>query len=324
MILVTGGSGLVGAEVIFQLLQRNEKVTAIFHNSLLPDFNNENLSVLKCDILDTFALEEVMHGIQQVYHCAAVVAYDPKNKNNLYNVNVKGTANVVNAAIAAGVQKMVHVSSVSALGRMRNNETVNEEMNWTEKTNNSEYGKSKYFAEMEVWRGTGEGLNAIIVNPSTILGPGNWNSSSSKIFKTAYEEFPWYSEGISGFVDVKDVAKIMILLMNSEITNERFILNAGHTSFKNVFCEIAKCFGKRPPHKRVTPLIGKIVWRWDALKSLFTGNSPLVTKETTRIALASVHFDNSKVLKALPGFQFTPLNESIKNTCATLKQKYHL
>jgi nucleoside-diphosphate-sugar epimerase len=199
--------------------------------------------VLKCDILDTFALEEVMHGIQQVYHCAAVVAYDPKNKNNLYNVNVKGTANVVNAAIAAGVQKMVHVSSVSALGRMRNNETVNEEMNWTEKTNNSEYGKSKYFGEMEVWRGTGEGLNAIIVNPSTILGPGNWNSSSSKIFKTAYEEFPWYSDGISGFVDVKDVAKIMILLMNSEITNERFILNAGNTSFKNVFSEIAKCFG---------------------------------------------------------------------------------
>src|SRR6478672_1289430 len=207
MILVTGGAGLVGAELISQLLQGQEKVTAITHHTLLPDFNSENLTTVKCDILDTSCLEEVMKGIRQVYHCAGLVSFDPKNKNELFNVNVKGTANVVNAAIDAGVQKMLHVSSVSALGRIRNGETVNEEMSWTEKSSNSEYGKSKYFGEMEVWRGTGEGLNAVIVNPSTILGAGDWNNGSSEIFKTAYNEFPWYAEGMNGFVDVKDVAK---------------------------------------------------------------------------------------------------------------------
>jgi len=324
MILVTGGAGLVGAELISQLLQGQEKVTAITHHTLLPDFNSENLTTVKCDILDTSCLEEVMKGIRQVYHCAGLVSFDPKNKNELFNVNVKGAANVVNAAIDAGVQKLLHVSSVSALGRIRNGETVNEEMSWTEKSSNSEYGKSKYFGEMEVWRGTGEGLNAVIVNPSTILGAGDWNNGSSEIFKTAYNEFPWYAEGMNGFVDVKDVAKAMILLMNSEIKNEQFILNGGNTSYKNVFTEIAKSFGKRPPHKKVTPLIGEAVWRWSAIQAMVTGKKPMVTRETAHTALASVQFDNTKVLKALPGFEFTSVSESIKNTCATLKQKYHL
>jgi len=197
-------------------------------------------------------------------------------------------------------------------------------MSWTEKSSNSEYGKSKYFGEMEVWRGTGEGLNAVIVNPSTILGAGDWNNGSSEIFKTAYNEFPWYAEGMNGFVDVKDVAKAMILLMNSEIKNEQFILNGGNTSYKNVFTEIAKSFGKRPPHKKVTPLIGEAVWRWSAIQAMVTGKKPMVTRETAHTALASVQFDNTKVLKALPGFEFTSVSESIKNTCATLKQKYHL
>jgi dihydroflavonol-4-reductase len=324
MILVTGGSGLVGAELIFQLLEQGKKVTAIYHNSLLPELNNENLSTVKCDILDTSALEQAMHGIEQVYHCAAVISFNPKNKVKLFKINVGGTANVVNAAIDAGVKKIVHVSSVSALGRIRNGQTITEEMNWTEKNSNSEYAKSKYFGELEVWRGTGEGLQAIVVNPSTILGPGDWSKGSSEIFKSAYEEFLWYAEGISGFVDVRDVAKAMILLMNSEITNERFILNSENTSFKNVFTDIARCFGKRAPHSRVTPFLGEFVWRWESVKSLLMGGEPLVTRETVRTALAKVHFDNTKILKALPGFQFMPVNETIKNACATLQQKYHL
>lgn len=324
MILVTGGSGLVGAELISQLLEQGENVIAIYHNSLLPDPGNENLVAIKCDIRDTSALEYAMKGVQQVYHCAGLVSFQPKNKTKLFDVNVQGTANVVNAAIDAGVKKIVYVSSVSALGRIRNEPMITEEMSWTEKNSNSEYGKSKYFGEMEVWRGTGEGLQAIVVNPSTILGAGDWDKGSSEIFKSAYNEFPWYSEGINGFVDVKDVARAMILLMNSEITNERFILNSENTSYKNVFTEIAKSFGKRPPLKKVTPFLSELVWRWEAISSRFSGKEPLVTRETARTALASVYYDNAKVLKALPGFQFTPVHESIKNTCATLKQKYHL
>jgi nucleoside-diphosphate-sugar epimerase len=323
MILVTGGSGLVGAELISQLLAEGNKVKAIYNNTQLL-IEDENLVTTKCNILDTSALEEVMEGVTQLYHCAAMVSFNKKNKNNLLRINIEGTANVVNAAIDAGVKKMVHVSSVSALGRLREKETVNEEMNWTEESSNSIYGKSKYLGEMEVWRGIGEGLAAVIVNPSLILGGGNWNSGSSAIFKSAYNEFPWYAEGITGVVDVKDVARAMILLMNSEINKQRFILNAENISYKKLFTEIAKCFNKKPPHNKVTPLLAAIVWRLEAIKSMFTRKDALVTKETATTALAKVYFDNSKILTALPNFNFTPINETIKNTCATLLKLNHL
>lgn len=323
MILVTGGAGLVGGEVIKQLLAQGQKVKAIYNNTPL-DFEEESLETIKCNILDTSALEDAMHGVTHLYHCAAIVSFNAKNKKQLFDINIEGTANVVNAAINGGVKKMVHVSSVAALGRIRENETVTEKMNWTEETSNSIYGKSKYLGEMEVWRGIGEGLDAVIVNPSLIIGAGDWSKGSSEIFKSAYDEFPWYAEGVSGFVDVRDVARAMIILMNSEITNERFILSGENTSFKNIFSEIAKGFGKKPPHKKVTPFLADIVWRWEAIKSTFTGKEPLLTKETAATAQASVFFDNSKILKALPGFQFTPINKSIKDTCATLQRINHL
>ncbi|MDB5221881.1 MAG: NAD-dependent epimerase/dehydratase family protein [Chitinophagaceae bacterium] len=323
MILVTGGSGLVGSELISQLLAQGNKVKAIYNSTPLA-IHHRDLITVQCDILDTLALEDVMQGINQLYHCAAIVSFSAKNKDQLLKINIEGTANIVNAAIDAGVKKMVHVSSVSALGRIREDETVTEEMNWTEESSNSLYGKSKYLGEMEVWRGIGEGLEAVIVNPSIILGSGDWNKGSSEIFRSVYNEFPWYTDGVTGVIDVKDVARAMILLMNSEINKERFILNAENLSYKEIFTGIANCFDKKIPRKKVTPFIAAMVWRWEAIKSMFTGKTPLVTKETARTALAKVYFDNSKFLKALPGFAFTPINETIKNTCATLKQINHL
>ena len=323
MILVTGGSGLVGSELISQLLEKGNKIKAIYNSTPLT-IQHKDVTPIKCDILDTYGLEELMHGVTQLYHCAAIVSFSPKNKDQLLKINVEGTANVVNAALDAGVKKMVHVSSIAALGRIRENQTVTEEMNWTEESSNSLYGKSKYLGELEVWRGIGEGLEAVIVNPSLILGGGDWNKGSSEIFKSAYDEFPWYTEGVTGVVDVKDVVRAMILLMDSEISRERFILNAENLSYREIFNRIATCFGKKIPHKKVTPLLASIVWKWEALKSMFSGKNALVTKETTRTALAKVYFDNSKILNALPGFQFTSINETIKNTCATLKQINHL
>lgn len=323
MILVTGGSGLVGSELISQLLAQGNKVKAIYNNTSLT-ITDKDIIAIKCDILDTVALEEAMQGITHVYHCAAIVSFNKKNKAQLLKINIEGTANVVNASIDAGVKKLVHVSSVSALGRIRENETVTEEMNWTEESSNSLYGKSKYLGEMEVWRGIGEGLEAVIVNPSLILGGGDWSKGSSEIFKSVYDEFPWYTEGVTGVVDVKDVAKAMILLMNSEINKERFILNAENLSYKELFTQIATCFGKKIPHKKVTPFIAAIVWRLEAIKSKFTGKDALVTKETAGTALAKVYFDNNKFLKAMPGFAFTPVSETIKNTCADLEKKNNL
>jgi dihydroflavonol-4-reductase len=322
MILVTGGSGLLGKEVITQLLAQGKKVTAIYNKTLLPDFNSPLLTSFQCDILDVVGLEELMQqGIQQVYHCAAIVTFDPKRKKELFKINIEGTANIVNAALSTGVTKMVHVSSVAALGRIRENEAINERMKWTEETSNSKYGESKYLGELEVWRGIGEGLEAVVVNPVVILGAGDWKGGSSQIFKSVYDEFPWYTDGITGFVDVRDVAAIMIQLMESNITAERFIISAANKRYQDVFNLIAQAFDKKIPHKKVTPFLAKIVWRLEAIKSRFTGKAPLITEETAATALAKVYFDNSKLRKFLPQFNYRSIEETITQTCAALQQK---
>jgi len=321
MILVTGGAGLLGKALITELLLAGKPVRAIYHKTQLADFNDENLQQVQCDILDVVGLEEAMQGVQQVYHCAAIITFNPKRRKEMFKINIEGTANMVNAALDAGVQKMLYVSSVAALGRLREDKMVDETMNWTEETSNSSYGQSKYLAEMQVWRGIGEGLDAVMVNPVIILGPGDWNGGSSQIFKNVYNEFPWYADGITGFVDVRDVVKAMMQLMNSPVTAERFIISAENRSYDDVFNLIAKAFGKKPPHKKVTRGIAKMVWRLEAVKSYFTGKDPLVTRETAATAMAKVHFDNRKLTRFLPGFTYRKIEESIADTCHVLQQK---
>jgi nucleoside-diphosphate-sugar epimerase len=323
MILVTGGAGLVGTELITQLLQAGKPVRAIYNRTKLADFSNENLQQMQCDILDVTGLEEAMKGVDQVYHCAAIITFNPRRKQELFKINIEGTANVVNAALDAGIKKLVYVSSVAALGRIREVETINETMNWTEETSNSAYGQSKYLAEMQVWRGIGEGLDAVIVNPVIVLGAGDWNNGSSQIFKNVYNEFPWYTNGSTGFVDVRDVVKAMIGLMNSDIVAERFILSAGNRTYRDVFNLIAKAFQKKTPRKLVTPAIAKIVWRLEAIKRFFTGKEPLITKETAATALAKANFDNNKLKIFLPGFEYRKIEDTITDTCAALQQKFN-
>jgi nucleoside-diphosphate-sugar epimerase len=244
-----------------------------------------------------------------------MVTFNPSKKEKMMRINVQGTANVVNACLAGNVKKLVHVSSVSALGRKRDGMTVTEESQWSEENNLSNYGKSKYLAEVEVWRGMSEGLNAVIVNPTIILGVGDWNDSSAATFKNAYREFPWYTDGVSGFVDATDVAKLMIALMKSDISEERFIVTAENLGFRDVFNVMAKYFGKRPPHRKVSSFMAALVWRFERVKSLFTGEDPLLTKETAETAQMKVYFDGSKLRNALPGFSYKPLEVSIAESC---------
>lgn len=323
-ILVTGATGLVGSCLIEMLLQQGKQVSALYRTSI-PAFSFANkVNWVKGDILEVDSLQDAMENVQEVYHCAAIVSFNPKQKELLNKVNVEGTANVVNACINAGVQKLVHVSSVSALGRIRENTVIDETMNWSEETSNSEYGKTKFLAEMEVWRGIGEGLKAVMVNPTIILGPADWEKGSSAIFKNVYKEFPWFTEGVTGFVDVQDVAKAMIMLMESDVNAQRFIINADNLFYRDLFCMIASAFGKKPPHKKVTPFIAGIVWRLESLKSLFSGKQPLLTKETARTAQAKVYFDNKKLQQFLPAFKYNNMQTTVQRVCDAYKQKYQL
>lgn len=249
-ILITGATGLVGSHLVKRLGNLQKPVRALHRGQVSDDLKSGKIEWVKGDILDVIALEQAMENIDQVYHCAASVSFNPATKAMMFKTNIEGTANVVNAAINAGVKKIVFVSSVAALGRIREGQTINETMNWTKETSNSNYGKSKYLAELEVWRGIGEGLKAVMVNPVIILGAADWSKGSAGIFKSAYNEFPWYTQGTGGFVDVLDVVEIMIQLMESDISGERFIISAENTSYQRVFSMIAKEFGKKPPNKK--------------------------------------------------------------------------
>ena len=324
MILVTGATGLVGSHLLKQLVANGKKVRALYRSSVPSIEGTEGVEWVRGDILDVISVEEAMVGVKQVYHCAAMVSFNPKKKATLHHTNIEGTANVVNACLNEGVDKLLFVSSVAALGRIREDKLINETMNWSEETSNSEYGKSKYFSEIEVWRGIGEGLNAVIVNPVIILGAGDWTSGSSGLFKSAYDEFPWYTEGTGGFVDVMDVVKAMILLMDSNVSSERFILSAENLSYREVFTQMAKNFGKKPPHRRVKPWLASFVCRMEAVKAMFTGKEPLLTKETAHTAAAKVQFDNQKLKRFFLSFQYTPIHISLQRICEELVKKHNL
>ncbi len=322
--LVTGGSGMLGAHLIIKLLQDGHKVKALYRQSV-PDFpTSTQVEWVRGDILDVLLLEAAMQDVEHVYHCAAIVSFNDSRKDEMYKTNIEGTANVVNSALQSGVQKLCHVSSVAVFGKPITSTPIDEGEDFNEVKTNSNYGKSKYMAEMEVWRGIAEGLKAVIINPSIILGAGNWNESSSKIFKTAYDEFAWFTEGVTGFVDVEDVTKAMLLLMNSEISGQRFILSAENLTYKTVFSTIANGFNKKPPHKKVTPFIAGIVRRLEGLKSIFGNKDPLLTKETAEAALMEVRYNNEKLKSYLSGFEYSPISSTIKRVCDEFKTKYKL
>jgi nucleoside-diphosphate-sugar epimerase len=333
MIFVTGGTGLVGTRLLFDLVADGKQVRAIkrktsslamlekiFH--VLSDRAEELLKQIEWvdgDVQDYLSLEVAFQGIEQVYHCAAVVSFDPKDKAMMMRINLDGTANVVNAALDTGIKKLCFVSSVAALGRGEENIMIDENGDWSDSKENSAYAKSKYTAEREVWRGVAEGLKAVIVNPSIILGPGDPHKSSAKLLATSMKGNPFYTEGVNAFVDVRDVSRTMIQLMESAIVNERFIINQGNYSYRHIFNLMAEGFGKEHPRVEVKPWMFEILWRLDKFRNMVSGSSPLITRETARTSSRRYLYSNEKIRKALD-FSFIPIENSIKDNCNWFRQ----
>lgn len=330
MILITGANGLIGSQIARLLLEKGHSLRALKRpNSnlgLLQDVEQQIEWVLG-DVLDVASLDKAFEGVQYVVHTAALVSFAPNERAQMYAVNVTGTANVVNACLNSDVQKLIYVSSVAALGRpsvhgQANGATalIDETQKWEESPLNSHYAKSKYGAELEVWRGVAEGLNVVVVNPSVVLGEGDWHRSSTQLFKYVYDQKPFYTEGFVNYVDGKDVARAVVELTFSESKNERFILNAGTCSYRDLFGIMAAEFHKKAPAWRVSPALIPIVWRIEALRSWLTGKAPLITRETAKTARSRTIYDASKIKKEL-GFEFTPLNETVRRVCAFLQKK---
>lgn len=323
-VLVTGGTGFIGAYIIRELIQKGYGVKALHRSDNFPFYiPNEILSKvdwIKGDILDINSLENAMNHVDVVIHSAAIVSFHKKLREQMYKINIEGTANVVNMALEKKIKRFIHISSVAAIGRTAKGQTVNEEKKWVNSKLNTHYAISKQKSEMEVWRGMAEGLSGIILNPSTVLGFGNWNTSSTAIFKNIYNGFSWFSEGENGFVDVQDVAHATVALINSEITDQRYILNGDNWPFRKLFNSIADQFNKPKPHRLATPFLGEIAWRFEHIKSFFSRQGPLLTKESAKVAQSRTIFDSSKILKTLPGFSFTPLQQSIEKACRQYEQ----
>ncbi len=318
-ILVTGGTGFLGAYIIKELVEKDYSVRAIRRNKKLPFYISseifDRVDWVDGDILDVVSLEEAMEGIDAIIHSAAIVSFSPKDRQKMFEVNVGGTANMINIALEKKISRFVHISSVAALGRTANGGTVNEEKKWEESKVNTHYGESKYKGELEVWRGISEGLSGVILNPSTFLGYGDWNTSSCAIFKNVYEEFKWFAPGINGFVDVQDVARASIALLESGINEQRFIINGDNWAFKKLQDTIAEHMGRRKPTKVTSPAMLNLAWRTEKLKSFFSGKRPLLTRDSAKVAVSKTYFENDKFLSALPDFSFTPLNDAITSAC---------
>ena len=328
MIFVTGGTGIVGSHLLYRICSSGKKVRALKRETSSLRIIQKTFSYytpnaaallnsiewVTGDVTDIYSLYEAMEGVEQVYHTAAIVSFHASDKNQMMNVNVDGTANVVNACITKGVKKLCHVSSIATLGRADNDGLTDEETHWKSSKRNSSYSKSKYGAEREVWRGMAEGLASVIVNPSVIIGPGNWNSGSCQIFQQSWNGLKFYTDGVNGYVDVNDVAKAMVMLMESDITNSRFILSSENIDYRTFFSWVADGLCKKKPNIKATAFLSQLAWRAEKLKSQMIHSKPLITKETARTAFQKFYYSNEKIKQAL-GFEFMPMKDSIKQCC---------
>jgi dihydroflavonol-4-reductase len=333
MIFVTGASGLLGSHLLIELLSRGEEIKAlkrtsskldtvksIFHFYLGDKSETEfnKISWIDGDVLDINSLIEGISGCNKVYHCAAMVSFVKKDFKKMMKVNKTGTANVVNVCIDSPIEQLVYVSSTAAIGRDGSKEFYTEDNKWVSNPDNSNYAVTKYSAENEVWRGVEEGLNAIIVNPCVILGPGNWNESSLSIFKVVKKGLRFYTPGLNAFVDVRDVAYAMVELSDNKIENQRFLVTSENVFFKDLFEKIAKAFDVKAPSIKVKPWLAGLAWRIEGFLHFLFGKKQNITKETAGSSMKITKYSSQKLKDAI-GIEFYSIDDSVENAANYFK-----
>jgi nucleoside-diphosphate-sugar epimerase len=328
MILVTGGTGLVGSHLIYKLTEKGHHVRAIYRakekiNAVKHVFSYYTKDVdslflkiewIEANINDIPSLTNAFTGITKVYHCAAFISFDTRDYHTLRKINIEGTANIVNLCLSNNIEKLCYVSSIATIGKTEDGTLINEDTHWNPEEDHNVYAITKYGAEMEVWRGTQEGLNAVVVNPGVIIGPGYWKSGSGSLIKFVYKGLSYYTNGVVGYVDVKDVVLAMIGLMNNEIQNERYILVSENLSYKDFFTKVAAQLNVKPPKKEASNFALNMTWRLDWLRSYIKNKRRRITKHTAKTITTISRFSNKKVITDL-NYTFIPIDESIIELC---------
>jgi len=330
MILVTGGTGLVGAHLLYRLVSEHKSVRAIYRNdnkilntkNVFSGYGEADDSLfntiewVQADLSDIPQLSEAFIGVTKVYHCAAFVSFEPDKYQILRKTNIEGTANIVNLCLSNGIEKLCYVSSIATLGSTLNNAPISEDTIWNPESDNSVYAITKYGAEMEVWRGTQEGLKAVIVNPGVILGSGIWRYGTGSLFKKAEKGLKYFTSGTVGLVAVDDVISIMIKLMNSNIVNERFVLVAENWTYKKLLETLAQSVQSKTPKKQASERLLSIAWRLDWLIHKITGKRRQLTKHIVASLTTETHYDNAKIKTAL-NYEFKAVDETIMSVGKT-------
>ncbi|MEM9831731.1 MAG: NAD-dependent epimerase/dehydratase family protein [Bacteroidota bacterium] len=314
MHLVTGATGLIGSFICRALLGAGYTIRALKRKasdmSLVKDIQSE-IEWVEGDLLDVASLEKNLEEVNGIIHSAAFISYDSRDEAIMQKINVEGTANMVNAALKQGINHFVHISSVAAVGKKAADDLINETHTINQDDQLTGYARSKWLAELEVWRGIAEGLPAVILNPSLVLGPGDWEKSSTQLFKYIEEENRFYTAGLVNYVDVRDVAEAALQVINPMSTEERYIISAGSVSYKQLFDMMADALGKRPPNIKISAPIVKGLSKLDRVRTLLTRQKPLVTDELAQIARNKHTYSNQKAFETL-GIEFRSLNETIQ------------
>ncbi len=335
MILVTGGSGYLGAHLLYRLLKMDKEVRVLKRcgsrmaliNSVFASYEGnssaliDKIEFVNGDLLDVISLMDAMEGVEEVYHCGAIVSFEPGNRSEMIKINIDGTANVVNCALKAGVRKLCYVSSIAALGKGNDNEVITEDTHWKTSSYNSFYAISKYGGEREVWRGTEEGLDAVIVNPSIILGHSDPNGGTARLFHSVWNGLHIYPKGINGFVDVGDVTDAMIKLMQSEIRNKRFVLSACNKSYRDLFAAMAEAFNKKKPSIPASRALTSLAWRVEWVRSAVFGSRPLITRETAMTSSQEYVYSGERITKTID-FKYTKFEDTIQRLAIEFEKEW--
>ena len=334
MILITGATGLVGCHLLIKLLQNDVQIRALHRKDSdlervkrVFSYYTDDADILfnkvhwhEADLMDLAELDAAFKDVSQVYHCAALISFDPADKERLYETNVAGTTNVVNLSVQYGIEKFCHVSSIAALGDALDYKIINEEVDWDERTV-ANYAITKYRAEIEVWRGVQEGVPAVIVNPGIIIGPGFWHTGSGTLFKMVAKGQRWYPPGGTGIVTINDVIQAMTGLMASRIQNERFILVNKNMTYKEIFSQIAREFGKPEPRRALKVWQLRLLLPLDWLRANILGKSRRITTDNLRSVSRKKIYDGQKIADALP-FAYELISEAVYFGCQMYKSEY--
>lgn len=313
-ILITGATGFLGSHLAIALIERGYELTAIHRKDNVPEhLQNIGIHWVKAELFDLYKLNELLADKETIVHAAGMVSYSDRAMPKLKKVNVEATADLVNLALENEVENFVHISTIAALNGNKEGKPICEEDFGKDFKELTYYGQSKMLGEKEVWRGAAEGLNAVVVNPSVIIGACDWSNSSPRLFKQIYRGWDYYTEGSTGYVGVEDVVAMTLDLFEGQHFNQRYILSADNLNFKDFFTMMAKHLNKKAPSKRASKTQAKWLARLDNVRHRISGSKPLLTKQLLKSLFNHTAYDNSLVRKTL-GREFESIDSAIERS----------